>query len=52
MQQLQGSDKVLQGRLVLSAQEDYNNRILDPAVVAFMTLHSALEVELCNSRST
>ncbi|MEE2024808.1 LysR family transcriptional regulator [Alkalimonas mucilaginosa] len=49
LQQLQSSDKVLQGRLVLSAPEDYNNRILAPAVVAFMAQHPALEVEFRSS---
>jgi DNA-binding transcriptional LysR family regulator len=49
LQQLQSSDKVLQGKLVLSAPEDYTNRILAPAVVAFMALHPALEVELRSS---
>ena len=41
LQQLQSSDKVLQGKLVLSAPEDYSNRILAPAVVAFMAQHPA-----------
>lgn len=49
LQQLQNSDKVLQGKLVLSAPEDYTNRILAPAVVAFMALHPALEVEFRSS---
>jgi DNA-binding transcriptional LysR family regulator len=49
LQQLQSSDKVLQGKLVLSAPEDYTNRILAPAVVAFMALHPALEVEFRSS---
>lgn len=49
LQQLQSSDKILQGKLVLSAPEDYTNRILAPAVVAFMTLHPALEVEFRSS---
>ncbi|GAB2922646.1 LysR family transcriptional regulator [Rheinheimera gaetbuli] len=49
LQQLQSSDKVLQGKLVLSAPEDYTNRILAPAVVAFMALHPTLEVEFRSS---
>ena len=49
LQQLQSSDKVLQGKLVLSAPEDYTNRILAPAMVAFMALHPALEVEFRSS---
>lgn len=49
LQQLQSRDKVLQGKLVLSAPEDYSNRILAPAVVAFMALHPALEVEFRSS---
>lgn len=49
LQQLQSSDKVLQGKLVLSAPEDYSNRILAPAVVAFMAQHPALEVEFRSS---
>lgn len=49
LQQLQSRDKVLQGKLVLSAPEDYTNRILAPAVVAFMALHPALEVEFRSS---
>ena len=49
LQQLQSSDKVLQGKLVLSAPEDYTNRILAPAVVAFMALHPALDVEFRSS---
>lgn len=49
LQNLQSSDKILQGKLVLSAPEDYTNRILAPAVVAFMAQHPALEVEFRSS---
>ncbi|WP_240221115.1 LysR family transcriptional regulator [Rheinheimera hassiensis] len=49
LQQLQSSDKVLQGKLVLSAPEDYTNRVLAPAVVAFRQLHPALEFEFRSS---
>lgn len=49
IQAVQHGDKVLQGKLVISAPEDYTNRMLAPAAVAFQKLHPALEFEFRSS---
>ncbi|MBU1310567.1 MAG: LysR family transcriptional regulator, partial [Gammaproteobacteria bacterium] len=49
LQNVQSGDKVLQGKLVVSAPEDYTNRKLAPAAVAFRQLHPALEFEFRSS---
>ena len=49
LQSVQSGDKVLQGKLVVSAPEDYTNRKLAPAAVAFRRQHPALEFEFRSS---
>lgn len=49
LQQLQTADQILQGKLVISAPEDYSAKVLVAAVLAFRQQHPALAVELRSS---
>lgn len=49
LQQLQHRDTELAGRLVLTAPEDYANKILLPVLLEFARLHPALQIELRSS---
>ncbi len=49
LQQLQHSDTLLHGKLVLTAPEDYAAQVLIPVLQQFSAEHPALQIELRNS---